>query len=103
MSNSLCATLAGNIERPGDRDAFRKEMLQQRGRGSSTGLPAASLGDEELQFAQVELTRFLGPVARVLVKREAASAVTTADLWERLAAHIDGDADRRAFLSRRRG
>jgi eukaryotic-like serine/threonine-protein kinase len=100
---SLCATLAGNIERPGDRDAFRKEMLQQRPRGSSTALPAATLGDDELQLAQLELTRFLGPVARVLVKREAASAVTPADLWQRLAAHIEGDADRRAFLSRRRG
>jgi eukaryotic-like serine/threonine-protein kinase len=100
---SLCATLAGNIERPGDRDAFRKDMLQQRVRGSSTGLPATNLRDEELQQAQLELTRFLGPVARVLVKREAASAVTPADLWQRLSTHIDSDADRRVFLSRRRG
>ena len=101
--DSLCASLAGNIERPGDRDAFRKEMLQQRVRSSSTQLPAATLGDEELQQAQHELTRFLGPVARVLVKREAAAAISTADLWQRLSRHIDSDVDRQAFLSRRRG
>ena len=101
--DSLCASLAGNIERPGDRDAFRKEMLQQRVRSSSTELPAATLGDEELQQAQHELTRFLGPVARVLVKREAAAAISTADLWQRFSRHIDSDVDRQAFLSRRRG
>jgi hypothetical protein len=61
------------------------------------------LGDEELQQAQHELTRFLGPVARVLVKREAVLAISPADLWQRLSRHIDSDADRQAFLSRRLG
>jgi serine/threonine-protein kinase len=98
---SLCASLAGNIERPGDRDAFRKEMLPQQQRTASAEAPGAALRDEELQQAQRELARFLGPVARVLVKREAASAATPADFWQRLSTHIDREADRQAFLSRR--
>jgi eukaryotic-like serine/threonine-protein kinase len=108
---SLCASLASNIEHPSDRDAFCREVLQQRQPSmqipassmqlpGSVPLPAPALRDEDLQRVQHELARFVGPVARVLVKREAAGAATTGELWQRLALHIDNQSDRRAFLAR---
>jgi hypothetical protein len=53
-----------------------------------------------------ELTRalatYLGPVARVLVKRQAATAASLADLIERLAAEIPAARDRNKFLAQAR-
>ena len=108
---ALCASLAGNIEEPGARDAFRTAALLQLGHAmpsssrsgiAPTGTPASALPDAELEFARKELAQFLGPVARVLVKRSSASATSVADLWERLAGQLDSEADRARFLSRRR-
>ncbi len=50
-----------------------------------------------MERAQQALTRFLGPVARILVKRAAASARSSAEFWDRLAQHIDQEQDRKAF------
>jgi serine/threonine-protein kinase len=47
-----------------------------------------------------ELAVHLGPIARVLVRRTLAIATSNDDFWQRLAAHIEREADRRAFLSR---
>jgi serine/threonine-protein kinase len=52
-------------------------------------------------LAEHELARFVGPIAKVLVKRALPSA--SCDAFRRtLAAHLDKDADRAAFLSRTR-
>ena len=40
-----------------------------------------------------------GPIAKVLVKRAAASATTTAGLRQALAEHLDQPAERTTFLS----
>ena len=108
--DALCDTLAGHIEQASARDLFRKEArravgsasgesvgLQSSGLQSSPGLPV--LSQDDLGRAEKALTHYLGPVARVLVKRAAAEATSPAAMWERLAAHIEGDADRRTFLA----
>ncbi|HST76422.1 MAG TPA: serine/threonine-protein kinase [Acetobacteraceae bacterium] len=102
---ALCDSLAGNIEQPGDRDRFRADALARLRRGltmSGTSAPAATIPAEELEHAQKELTHYLGPIARVLVKRAAAGAGSAPELWQRLSLHIDREEDRHAFLSRRR-
>jgi serine/threonine protein kinase len=102
---ALCATLAGNIEGSSERDAFRTAALEQLRRvpqSVSGTLVTAGLSEEELQRAQKELARYIGPVARLLVKRAAAAATSPADLWQRLSVHLERDADRQAFLALRR-
>jgi serine/threonine-protein kinase len=102
--DALTETLAGNIDKPADREAFRREArrLGDPGRAvTPTLVPVAAIADDERAYAVRELARFIGPVASVLVRREAAVAATKADFWQRLAAHIDGDSDRAAFLARR--
>ena len=49
--------------------------------------------------AEALLARHIGPLARVLVQRAAAGATGTGDLFQRLAAHLDDEAARRAFLA----
>ena len=48
---------------------------------------------------QRDLTFYIGPIAKVLVKRAAASATSTAELREALAQHLEQPAERATFLS----
>lgn len=102
---ALCNSLAGNIEQPGDRDRFRADALARLRRGltmSGVGSSATpTIPPDELEHAQKQLTHYLGPIARVLVKRAAAGAGSPAELWQRLSLHIEREDERRAFLSRR--
>jgi hypothetical protein len=45
------------------------------------------------------LAVYIGPMAKVLVKRAAEQARGTRDLYERLARHIDDPGDRRQFTA----
>jgi len=53
----------------------------------------------ELKRIEARLAEHVGPVARVLVRRAAATATTLEELTRRLAAEIDSEPARRAFLS----
>jgi serine/threonine protein kinase len=55
----------------------------------------------EAERAEHALAVYLGPIARVLVKRTLPDAATPAALWEKLALHIQREADRAAFLRQR--
>lgn len=59
------------------------------------GLPDAT----GLLRLETELARFIGPVARHLVRRAALRASSTEALLEDLGREIDSDTERRAFLS----
>jgi serine/threonine-protein kinase len=52
-----------------------------------------------LAEASERLAVYIGPMAKFLVKRAAAQASGTRDLYERLARHIDDPADRRRFAA----
>lgn len=92
----LCALLGESIEASGDRARFRAEALGQLQAASPT---EGGLSAQELERAQLALTRFLGPIARVLVKRAASDCSSRRELWRRLSLHIDHDDERRAFLA----
>ena len=109
----LCAELALSVPDEADRERFRRDVahLTRPRQPAFTG--SSSLGDsggnritlpeEELERAQRALTEFVGPIARVLVRRTAANASTVEALWQALANQIDSPAERTAFLRRRAG
>ena len=66
---------------------------------AGSSLPVAgSLSDAEVQQVERELTRLVGPIARVLVRRAAPGVAGVGALREALASHIERPEDRSAFL-----
>ena len=115
---ALCQTLSHNIASPMARERFMAEALAGTGRRGGAGStqarsapptatpagaagPPSALDERDIEQARQELARYLGPIAKVLVRRESAAARTVPALWDRLATHIEHPADRAAFLKRR--
>lgn len=91
--------VARAIERPELRTRFRNEL----GSTVASGRPAAApIAPAVAQQGERELATYLGPIARVLVRRALATATSPDEFWQRLASHIEREADRQAFLSKRR-
>jgi serine/threonine-protein kinase len=116
---ALCETVARNIGQPAERERFLAESLDGTlGRGATTsvrtvarsaaapdagGAPGARFSPEQLERAERALTKVLGPIAKVMVKRALPGVPSEAALWERLATHIERVAEREAFLRQRPG
>ena len=106
--DALCDSLASAIEQAPARDVFREEARRAlridagETAVSTSQTGGTSLSQDDLGRAEKALTQYLGPIARVMVKRAAAECRSAAELWARLATHIERDADRRAFLAGRR-
>jgi serine/threonine protein kinase len=110
---ALCESLARSIDQPTDRNVFTAEIKQQLGRSPAprpASLATGTMASHQLDIpaterarVQTELTRYIGPVASVFVKREMAEAISLSDLWERLARRIERPDERQAFLARRGG
>lgn len=64
---------------------------------AASGASASAILPEQVTAAQQELTRLVGPIARVLVKQALAEASSPRDFFNRLLVHIKQDADRAAF------
>jgi serine/threonine-protein kinase len=69
--------------------------------GDSSGRGSVQLPEQELERAQAVLTQFVGPIARILVRRAAAKASSVEALWQALSTHIESAAERSAFLRQR--
>jgi serine/threonine protein kinase len=94
--------------RPG---GLRSEPLSEPRRSPSqtqttTGFTRAApvsgrldLSPEELQAAEQALGRYIGPMARIVLKKEAAGAPTVKDFAAALAGHVDQAGEREAFLA----
>jgi hypothetical protein len=99
---TLCRTLESGIEQDDRRAQFRKEVVgimdQTGSRSGLTTEKRTTLSEAELEQAQRALTRYMGPVARVLVKRNAPGCVDARQLWQRLAEQIEQKGDRAEFL-----
>lgn len=116
---ALCETISRSIDQPAAREQFLAETLAgslprngttvvqskvMRPTGTGGGSrPGASISAEQIERAERALTKALGPIAKVLVKRALPGAASEAALWERLATHIERAADRDAFLRLRPG
>jgi len=89
--------VAQRIDQPEQRSRFRRELTgDTHARSAHTVAPALA------QQGERELAAYLGPIARILVKRALETATSPDDFWQRLASHIERDADRQAFLRKRR-
>jgi eukaryotic-like serine/threonine-protein kinase len=96
---ALCTRLGRSIERTQDRETFLASV--RRGGGTGAARPQAApagLPRAVLDQVQQDLTRVLGPIARVLVLRAAAQGGSEADLRRLLASHIADARERAAFL-----
>jgi serine/threonine-protein kinase len=104
---ALCAALAASVPDGNERESFRRDvapLLRTRPPALDDAPSHGSIGsfhEPELERATRALTQYLGPIARVLVRRAARDAVSIDGLWQALAAHIDQPAERAAFLRQR--
>ena len=110
----LVSELAQSVPGEADRERFLREtssLARLRSPSPPAGGPplsdssgrrgSISLPEQELERAQAALTQFVGPIARVLVRRAAANVSTVELLWQSLATHIDSPTERAAFLRQR--
>jgi serine/threonine-protein kinase len=107
-------TLAGNLQQSADRSAFLRALGGMRvepslaartpggqtAPGTAASAPGGPIGAEELAAAQSALAFFVGPIARVLVRRAASEAASSEDFVERLCVHVTRP-DEAATLRRR--
>ena len=103
-AETMCERLATHIDNPAERERFladARARLQQSGDTLGRSRPGvgSAIPEADIEQVQQELTRYLGPIAKVLVKRAAASATTTAALREAVAEHLEVPAERATFLS----
>jgi serine/threonine-protein kinase len=83
--------------------AFQKKFADvswvrsQPASGPATNRVAAQFSLEILAQAEQRLAQYLGPVARVVVKRAAVNARDEAELYSLLAAEIEDAEERKAF------
>jgi serine/threonine-protein kinase len=103
----LCEALAANIDAPAERERFLADVRARIAAGGTLGTAgtgvrgarAAALTAADIEKVERDLTRFLGPIAKVLVRRASASVTTEAALREALAGHIERPGERTQFLS----
>jgi serine/threonine-protein kinase len=89
----LCMALAMHV--PAAHQARFLDGIGDVLRAGQPGMLTATV----LSQVTRRLAEHIGPVARVLVDKEAREAVTAADLYTRLAEHIREPAARQAFLA----
>jgi serine/threonine-protein kinase len=91
---------AGKIE---NTTIFAKSDLRTRSeRVPSDALPALTndaLNGDKLQIIERHLAAIIGPMAKVLVKQAAGKTTNGLELYSMIAAHLEQEEDRRAFLA----
>jgi serine/threonine-protein kinase len=116
---ALCQTLSRNIGQTAEREKFLAESLDgsllratgmssvrssvQRPTSTSGNMATVTIAPEQIERAERALTKALGPIAKVMVKRALPGVTSEAALWERLATHIQRPADRETFVKSRPG
>lgn len=107
----FCATLAENVPEGVERADFLKHIERLK-KAASASLPSRSPKPPEptsatpvgvfdpatLAAAEKRLAQYVGPLARVLIKRAANDSGNVQELYRKLAEHIDSEPERAAFL-----
>ncbi|HEY2709726.1 MAG TPA: serine/threonine-protein kinase [Caulobacteraceae bacterium] len=102
---ALCQALAESIDQPGERDRFVADVHKLLQRAAPAGAPGAAraagpaLSAEEIVKVEQDLTYYLGPIAKVLVRRAASTVTTSSGLRQALAEHLEQPAERSNFLA----
>ena len=101
----LCSSLADSVPEGSERERFRRDiapLMRMKVVTTRTGERSLQpVTEAELERAQAVLTQWIGPIARILVRRAARDAVSVDALWQALANHIDSPAERTQFLQHR--
>jgi serine/threonine-protein kinase len=106
---ALYELLGRQVADPKDRAEFLAKGRQRAAAGPSAApaktierspvSPAKSPNPANIVAIESDLTRYIGPIARILVKRELGKFESMAKLCLVLAAHIPDERERRAFLN----
>ena len=105
--DALCAELAAAVPEGTERESFRRDvvpLLRTRPPALDDEPSRGSIGsfhEPELERAQRALTQYVGPIARVLVRRAARETSSIDGLWQVLSMHIELPSERAAFLRQR--
>ena len=104
--DALCQNLAEQIPESREREAFLKVSLGGGATSSSrnvpeetAGAPAPNWPPEWLERVEQALAVALGPIAKVIVKKQAKQAATPEELCRRLSEEIPTPSERQRFLS----
>ena len=74
--------------------------LRSTGHASrDSAIAGAGLGERALDELERRLAEYIGPIARMLVRKAEREASTTTELYRRLAEHISDKAERERFIS----
>jgi serine/threonine-protein kinase len=106
----MLRNLAGNIPDEDEQAAFLRKMKAVRpAQAPASGLletiaptsqpSAPRFAPETLEQAERALASYVGPLARILIKEAASKSGNVKELYGQLAAHIDSEDEKRAFLA----
>jgi eukaryotic-like serine/threonine-protein kinase len=100
---SLCELLAAHIKDDRERDEFLRHGLRLNASFDSGPAaqkdPAADLPDRDiLDGIELELTHYLGPIAKLLLTQQMRNFESLPKLYGRLASYIADESERVAFL-----
>jgi serine/threonine-protein kinase len=106
----LVAALLESIDRKEDREAFTRAVTghgtlrpatigtERPSTSPPTTSPGPAMTPAELEQATKLLARYIGPIARVVAKRAAASGLSKRDFFNEVAQSLDSEAQRERFL-----
>lgn len=98
-ASELYALLSQHIEKEGDRERFLADIsIRSTPPAPPRATDAASITPSDLDSLATTLTKFLGPIAPIVAKRESRAASSLEELRQRLAASIPSEHDRAEFL-----
>jgi serine/threonine-protein kinase len=109
---ALVAALAVSIDASPERDAFARAVTGRSLQSVNTLVPAEgtdsemgetvmtgpAMSEQDLERATKILTTFIGPIAKVVVKRAAGPNVSKRDFFARVAQSLETEAQRERFL-----
>ena len=98
----LCENLTQHIDDDADRTRFMSDMEKtvSRGQGRVPTHAPMAIDQQTLTLIEEELMPIIGPIAKVLVKRESDLTVSQQELVKHLADHIPNETERTVFLKR---
>ena len=105
--SELYDILAAQIPAPAERERFLT-LSGKPAAPNANAAPPIKAEPSPVLAAEADrlgsaLTQYLGPIAGIIAKREAASAASADDLQQRLAAHIHDERERAEFLKHIQG
>ena len=96
----LCQKLDQHLPDDETRQKMRKrfDILSSSETATAESEPGCSLDEEKLECMVDITTSFIGPIAKLLVKRYGKKATNSDELCQQLAEHIENEKDKNAFL-----